>query len=128
MRLAIVAWLAIAEPLALAWTLDGALPRLATLGARGWIVIAARVALVAAAIAVARRLHARADGAWRGVAVWAVAAIGVTLLAQAWPVLPSGFAPSESRRLARAALALEAALAGVAWWLARRVTASRDSA
>jgi hypothetical protein len=62
------------------------------------------------------------------VALWAAAAIGVTLLGLAWPELPTGRAPSEARRLALAAAALEAALAAVAWWLARRAAAARDCA
>jgi hypothetical protein len=127
LRHGVVIWLAVGEPLLLALTLDRVLPRLALLGARGWTVVAARVALAAFGIAVARRLRAGDDGAWRGVSAWALAAIGVTLLALAWRELPSDLAPSEARRVAYAAMALEAALGVVAWRLARRAARARNS-
>jgi hypothetical protein len=122
-RHAIVAWLLLLQPLALALTLNRALPRMATFGATAWVLIAARVALASAGIAIARRLRAHESDAWRAVAVWACAAIGVTLLERAWPELPTSLAPSEARLAALAAIARDALLAGVAVWLARAGTA-----
>jgi hypothetical protein len=103
----------------LALTLDRALPRLAWLGVTAWLLIAARVALAAAGIALARRLRAHEPGTWRPVARWACAAIGATVLQQTWPVLPTGYAPSEARVVALAAAARDAVLALAAAWLAR---------
>ncbi len=99
-RHGIVIWLLVVEPAALALTLDRALPRMPAFGLAAWTLVAARIALAALGIAVARRLASRDESAWRGVAVWAAAAIGATLLARVWPELPTGLAPSEARVVA----------------------------
>jgi hypothetical protein len=133
-RQPVVLWLLVVEPAALALTLDRALPRMPAFGLTAWTLVAARVALAGVGIAVARRLRTRDDGAWRAVAWWAVASIGVTLLARAWPELPTGLAPSEARLVALAAIARDGVLALVAAWLARadakadaEAAAARDS-
>ncbi len=107
------------QPVSLALTLDRTLPRVAWIGLTAWLLIAARVALTAAGIAVARRLRAHEPGAWRAVALWACAAIVATLVEHAWPELPTGLAPSEARVVALAAAVRDAVLALAAAWLAR---------
>lgn len=119
LRLIVAIWLLAVEPVRLAWALDGALPRLATFGARDWLVVAARVALVAAAVAVGRRLRGPSREAWRAVAIWAAASIAVSMLSQAWPALPTGRAPSEARVATVLAVARDALLALAAIGLAR---------
>jgi hypothetical protein len=118
-RHAIVIWLLVVEPAALAFTLDRALPRMPAFGVTAWTIVAVRIALVGLGIAVARRLADRDASAWRGVAAWACAAIGATLLARLWPELPTGLAPSEARVVAWIVVAADATLALVAVWLAR---------
>ena len=118
-RLVIVVWLLVVQPVSLALTLDRALPRVAVFGATAWLLIAARVGLAGAGIAVARRLRAHEPGAWRAVAWWACAAIATTLLEGAWPELPTGLAPSEARLATRASAVRDAVLALAAAWLAR---------
>jgi hypothetical protein len=119
LRHAVVVWLLVVEPVSLALTLDRALPRMPLFGLTAWTLVAVRVVLAGVGIAVAGRLRAREDGAWRAVALWACGAIGATLLARLWPELPSDFAPSEARVLAVAAVLRDAVLALVAAWLAR---------
>ena len=119
LRYGVVLWLLVVEPVSLALTLDRALPRMPLFGPTAWTLVAVRVLLAGVGIAVAGRLRARDDGAWRAVALWACAAIGATLLARLWPELPSDFAPSEARVLAVAAVLRDAVLALVAAWLAR---------
>ena len=119
LRHGVVLWLLVVEPVSLALTLDRALPRMPLFGLTAWTLVAVRVALAGVGIAVAGRLRARDDGAWRAVALWACGAIGATLLARLWPELPSDFAPSEARVLAIAAVLRDAVLALVAAWLAR---------
>ena len=114
-----VVWLLIVEPVSLALTLDRALPRMPAFGVTAWTLVLARVALAGIGIAVAGRLRTREDGAWRAVSWWACASIGATLLARAWPELPTGLAPSEARIVAGAAIARDGVLALVAAWLAR---------
>jgi len=92
---------------------------MAWFGATAWTLVAARIALAGAGIAIARRLRAHEPGAWWGVALWAGAAIGATLLERAWPELPTSLAPSEARLVAIAAVVRDAALALAAAWLAR---------
>jgi hypothetical protein len=116
----VAVWLLVVEPVALALTLDRALPRMPIFGAAAWTLVAVRIGVVAAGIAVARRLRTRDDAAWTAVALWACAAIGATLLERAWPELPTGLAPSEARVVASAAIARNAMLALAAVWLARR--------
>ena len=111
------------EPVTLALTLDRALPRMPAFGATAWTLVAVRVALAGIGIAVAGRLRARDDSAWRAVALWAVGAIGATLLQRLWPELPSNLAPSEARLVAIAAVVRDAVLALVAARLARADTA-----
>jgi hypothetical protein len=118
-RHVIVVWLLVVEPASLALTLDRALPRLPTFGVTGWTVVGVRIALAGIGIAIARRLSTREHGAWRAVSWWAAASIGATLLARAWPELPTGLAPSEARFVALAAVGRDAALALIAAWLAR---------
>lgn len=127
LRHSVVAWLLVAEPLSLAFALDAALPRLARLGLAVWLVIAARVGLVAAGIALARRLREGAAGAWRGVAAWALAACAVALAAHAAPIVTL-HAPSDARVFAALAVAGYVVLA-LAAWRAGAVTgdATRDS-
>jgi hypothetical protein len=122
LRHGVVLWLLVVEPVSLALTLDRALPRMPLFGLTAWALVAlvaVRVVLAGVGIAVAGRLRARDDGAWRAVALWACGAIGATLLARLWPELPSDFAPSEARVLAVAAVLRDAVLALVAAWLAR---------
>ncbi|MEO5821314.1 MAG: hypothetical protein ABIT71_12495 [Vicinamibacteraceae bacterium] len=107
------------QPASLALTLDRALPRFAWFGVAAWVLVAARVALIGAGIAVARRLRAHEAGAWRGVALWACASIGATALERAFPELPSNLAPSEARVAAIVAVVRDIALALGAAWLAR---------
>jgi hypothetical protein len=111
--------LLVVEPVTLAVTLERALPRMASFGLTAWTLVFARIALAAIGIAVASRLRTREDGAWRAVSWWACASIGTTLLARAWPELPTGLAPSEARIVALAAILRDAVLAVVAAWLAR---------
>lgn len=126
-RLVVVAWLLVVEPVALALALDRALPRLATFALLDWLVVAARAGLVAAAIAVGRRLREPSRDAWRAVAFWAAASIAVTMLSQLWPALPTGRAPSEARVAAAFAVTRDALLALAAAWLARRRRDARHS-
>jgi hypothetical protein len=119
MRLAVVVWLLVVQPMSLALTLDRALPRVAWFGATAWLLIAARVGLAGAGIAIARRLRTHEPGAWRAVAWWACAAIATTLLGAAWPELPTGLAPSEARVVTLATAVRDAVLALAAAWLAR---------
>jgi hypothetical protein len=126
-RLAVVVWLLAVEPVRLALALDGALPRLSTFGAVDWLVVAARVALVAAAVAVGRRLRAPSREAWRAVAIWAAASIAVSMLSQAWPALPTGRAPSEARIATALAVVRDVLLALAAVTLARRGRGPRAS-
>ncbi len=114
-----VAWLLVVQPVSLALTLDRALPRVALFGATAWLVVAARVSLAGAGIAVARRLRAHEPDAWRAAMLWACAAIGTTLLEWAWPELPTGLAPSEARVATLAAVMRDAVLALAAASLAR---------
>lgn len=109
------------EPARLAFALDAALPRLASLGAGAWCTAAANVALIAAGIAVARRLLDRGAGAWRGVARWALAAAAVALATHAAP-LATTRAPSEARIADAIAVAAYLALAAVA----RRASVTED--
>lgn len=118
-RLAVVIWLLVVQPVSLALTLHHALPRIALFGVIAWTLVAARVALVVAGIALARRLRAHESDAWRTVALWASAAIASTLFERAFPELPTNLAPSEARVAAIAAIGRDAALALVAVWLAR---------
>jgi hypothetical protein len=118
-RHAVVIWLFVVEPASLALTLDRALPRMSHFGVTAWTIVAVRIALAGIGIAVARRLVDRDAGAWRGVTVWACAAVGATLITRAWPELPTGLAPSEARIVARIAVVLDVMLALVATWLAR---------
>jgi hypothetical protein len=118
-RHVVVVWLLIVEPVSLAMTLDRALPRMPAFGLTAWTLVLARVALAGIGIAIAGRLRTRDDGAWRAVSWWACASIGATLLARAWPELPTGLAPSEARIVAGAAIARDGGLALVAAWLAR---------
>jgi hypothetical protein len=118
-RLAAIVWLLVVQPVSLALTLDRALPRVALFGTTAWLLIAARVTLTGAGIAVARRLRAHEPDAWRAVALWACVAIGTTLLGRAWPELPTGLAPSEARVATLAAVVRDAVLALAAARLAR---------
>jgi hypothetical protein len=130
-RLAAVTWLSLGPPIALALVLERALPRLAAAEATLWAIVALRIGLVAAGLAIARRLREPHTSAWPAVAGWAVASIAMTLIERAWPVLPSGLAPSEARFVAGAAVVRDAAVACGAAWLARRAPADdarpRDS-
>jgi len=133
-RGAVVAWLLVVQPVSLALTLDRALPRMPSFGVTGWTLVAMRVLLAGIGIAVAGRLRARDEGAWRAVALWACGAIAATLLGRLWPELPTNLAPSEARLAAVAAVVRDGVLALVAVWLARAdaavdaITAStRDS-
>jgi hypothetical protein len=133
-RGAVVAWLLVVQPVSLALTLDRALPRMPSFGVTGWTLVAMRVLLAGIGIAVAGRLRARDEGAWRAVALWACGAIAATLLGRLWPELPTNLAPSEARLAAIAAVVRDGVLALVAVWLARAdaavaaITAStRDS-
>lgn len=119
-RLGVIVWLLVVEPFTLALALDRALPRLVTFGLVDWLVVAARVGLVAAAIAVGRRLREPSRHGWRAVAIWACASIAVAMLSQLWPALPTGRAPSEARIATAFAVARDALLALAAAWLARR--------
>jgi hypothetical protein len=119
-RLGVVAWLLAVQPVLLALALDRALPRFSSFDARDWLVAGARIALVTLAIAAGRRLRAPSPDAWRAVALWAAASIGVSVLSQAWPALPTGRAPSEARIATAVAVARDALLALAAAWLARR--------
>lgn len=123
LRHAAVVWLLVVQPVSLALTLDRALPRVAWFGVTAWLIVAARIALTASGIAIARRLRAHEPGAWRAVALWAGAAIGATLIERLWPELPTALAPSEARLVAIAAVVRDAALALAALWLARADTA-----
>lgn len=114
-RLAVVAWLLAVEPAALAFWLDRALPRLASFDATAWALVTLRVALVAAGIAIGRRLLARETAAWRGVMAWAGAAVATVLAARLWPPPLVDRAPSEARRDAAIAIAGYLALAALAW-------------
>ena len=127
-RHAVVAWLLVVEPVSLALTLDRALPRMPSFGLTGWTLVAVRIVLAGTGIAIAGRLRARDDGAWRAVALWACGAVGATLLARLWPELPSDFAPSEQRFVAAAAVVRDAVLALVAAWLARADESPADAA
>ena len=115
----VVVWLLAVEPVSLALTLDRALPRMPSFGVTAWTLVAVRILLAGVGIAVAGRLRARDDGAWRAVALWACGAIGATLLERLWPELPSNLAPSEARLAAIAAVARDGVLALIAAWLAR---------
>ena len=119
MRYGVVGWLLVLEPVSLALTLDRALPRMPSFDVTAWTLVALRIALAGVGIAVAGRLRARDDRAWRAVALWACGAIGATLLARLWPVLPSSLAPSEARLVAIAAVVRDTVLALVAAWIAR---------
>jgi len=127
-RHGVVAWLLVVEPVSLALTLDRALPRMPSFGLTGWTLVAVRIVLAGTGIAIAGRLRARDDGAWRAVALWACGAVGATLLARLWPELPSDFAPSEQRFVAAAAVVRDAVLALVAAWLARADESPADAA
>jgi len=127
LRQAIVAWLLVVEPAALALWLDRALPRLATFDAAAWALVALRVALVAAGIAIGRRLLARDLRAWRGVAAWAVAAIAAVVAAQLWPPPLADRAPSEARRDAAIAVAGYLVVAALAWRRRRDGATGADS-
>lgn len=118
-RGAVVAWLLVVQPVSLALTLDRALPRMPSFGVTGWTLVAMRVLLAGIGIAVAGRLRARDEGAWRAVALWACGAIAATLLGRLWPELPTNLAPSEARLAAIAAVVRDGVLALVAVWLAR---------
>jgi hypothetical protein len=118
-RHAVIAWLLVVEPVSLALTLDRALPRMPAFGVTAWTLVAVRILLAGIGIAVAGRLRARDEGAWRAVALWACGAIGATLLARLWPELPTGLAPSEARRAAVASVVCGTVLALVAAALAR---------
>ena len=98
-RHAAIAWLLAIELVSLALTLDRALPRMPSFGVTAWTVVAMRIVLAGVGIAVAGRLRARDDGAWRAVALWACASIGATLLERLWPELPGNFAPSRRASL-----------------------------
>lgn len=116
MRFAIVAWLLAVEPAALALWLDRALPRLASLDAAAWTLVALRIALVAAGIAIGRRLVAARDATvWRAAAAWAGAAVAVVLAGRIWPLPFTDRAPSEARRDAAIAIAGYLVIAGLAW-------------
>lgn len=115
MRLTIVAWLLAVEPAALALWLDRALPRLASLDAAVWMQVTLRVALVAAGIAIGRRLFARDATVWRATAAWAGAATAVVLAGRIWPLPFTDRAPSEARRDAAIAIAGYLVIAGLAW-------------
>ena len=128
LRHAVVAWLLVVEPVTLALTLDRALPRMPSFGLTAWTLVAVRIALAGAGIAIAGRLRTRDDGAWRAVALWACGAVGATLLARLWPELPSDFAPSEARLLAAAAVVRDMVLALGAAWLARADESAADTA
>jgi hypothetical protein len=128
LRHAAVIWLLVVQPVSLALTLDRALPRMAWFGATAWMLVAARIALAGAGIAIARRLRAHEPGAWRGVALWAGAAIAATLLERVWPELPTSLAPSEARLAAVVAVVRDIALALAAAWLARTDPAEEDEA
>jgi len=121
-----VVWLLVVQPVSLALTLDRALPRMAWFGVTAWLLVGARITLAGSGIAIARRLRAHESGAWRAVALWAGAAIGVTLLERACPALPTSLAPSEARVAAIAAMVRDAALALTALWLARADAAVAD--
>ena len=118
-RCAVVAWLLLVQPVSIALTLERALSRMPSFGVTGWALVAARIVLAGVGIAVAGRLRARDEGAWRAVALWACGAIGATLLESLWPELPTGLAPSEARLAAIAAIARDLVLALIAVWLAR---------
>jgi len=109
----------VVEPASLALTLDRALPRIPSFGVTAWTLVAVRVALAGVGIALARRLATRDAGAWQGVSIWAGVAIGATLLARAWPELPTNLAPSEARFVALLAIVRDATLALVAASFAR---------
>lgn len=127
-RLTIVIWLLAVEPAALALWLDRALPRLASLDAATWTLVALRVALVAAGIAIGRRLLARDATAWRGVTVWSGAAIAVVLAGRLRPLPFTDRAPSEARRDAAIAIAGYLVIAALAWHRRRAATTAVDSA
>src|SRR4029077_4911082 len=91
----VVVWLPVVEPVSLALTLDRALPRMPSFGVTAWTLVAVRILLAGVGIAVAGRLRARDEGAWRAVALWACGAIAATLLGRLWPELPANLAPSE---------------------------------
>lgn len=118
MRHAGVIWLLIVEPVRVAFALAVALPRLGSMGAATWIVAAASLALIAAGVALARRLLDDAGGAWRGVAYWAVAAAGLTSAAHAAPLMTTR-APSEARVADAIAIGGYLACAAVAWHAGR---------
>jgi hypothetical protein len=127
-RLAIVAWLLAVEPAALALWLDRALPRLASLGAAAWSLVALRVALIAAGIAIGRRLLAARDATiWGGVIAWAAGAMAVVLAGRLWPLPFTDRAPSEARRDAAIAIAGYLVIAGLAWRRRRDAATPADS-
>jgi len=127
LRHAAVIWLLIVEPARVALALAAAVARLGTLGAATWIVAAASLALIAAGVAVARRLLDDAGGTWRGVAYWAVAAAALTVATHAAPLMTTR-APSEARVADTIAVAAYLAFAVVAWRVDRReVRATADS-
>jgi hypothetical protein len=131
LRLIAAMWLSFGPPIAFALVLERTLPRLATPDPTLWAIVALRIGLVGAGLAIARRLREPAARAWPAVAGWAVASIVVTLIERAWPVLPSGLAPSEARFVAGVVIVRDAAMACGAAWLARRARADdarpRDS-
>ena len=127
LRHAAVIWLLIVEPARIALALAATVPRLGTLGAATGIVAAASLALVAAGVALARRLLDDAEETWRGVAYWAVAAAALTVAAHAAPLMTTR-APSEARVADTIAVAAYLAFAVVAWRVDRReVRATSDS-
>ena len=108
--------------------MDRALPRLPAFVPAAWILVALRVALVAAGIAVGRRLLAARDAPpWRAVAAWAGAAIAGVLAARLWPLPLVDRAPSEARRDAAIAIAGYLVIAAVAWRRRRDAATGADS-
>jgi hypothetical protein len=126
LRHLVVLWLLLLQPLSLALTLDRALPRMTAFGAAAWTLVAVRLGVVVAGIAVARPLRARA-AAWGGVALCAAGGVAATLLERLWPELPTGLAPSEARAGAWVAVVRDVGLVLVAVRLAYRDHAARDS-
>jgi len=127
-RHAVVAWLLVVEPAALALTLDRALPRMPSFGITAWTIVAVRIVLAGTGIMLAGRLRARDMAAWGAVSLWACGSIGATLLARLWPELPSSLAPSEARLVAAVAVARDTVLALVAAWIARTDAAAAEDA
>jgi hypothetical protein len=113
-RHAVVIWLLIVEPARVALLLAATVPRLGTLRIGGWLVATASLALIAAGVAIARRLLDGIDGAWRAFAAWAVAAALVTIATHAAPLVTTR-APSEARVADAIAVAAYLGLAALAW-------------